>query len=147
MKKVVICANINDEFISSVHKISKVAALKDAEVHLVHCMKNVPYLYDFAATYYPTESQMLGMKTSIEDILMNQKNILTKDNKIGSFKVKVLLSTSPEEKVVTYLDEIKADLVIAVTGERNGIATLFHSSFSNYLNSHAPCDVYIIRNT
>lgn len=147
MKKVVICANINDEFMNSVSKLSHIPALKGADIHLVHCMKNIPYLYDFAATYYPTEEQMEGMKSSIKEMLMNQKDILTKDNDHTNFEVKVLVSSSPEEKVVSYLKEVKADLVVTVTGKRVGISSLFHSSFSNYMSSHAPCDVYILRDT
>ena len=147
MKKVVICANINDEFINAVHKISHITQLKGAEVHLVHCMKNEPYLYDFPTAFYPTEEQREGIKSSIEEILDNQKTIISKESDVGSFQVKVLLSASPGEKIVKYLEEIKADLVVAVTGERSGIANLFRSSFSNYLNQHAPCDVYILRDT
>lgn len=147
MRKVVICANINEEFMNSIHKLSLIPGLKEAEVHLVHCMKNIPYLYDFAATYYPTESQMDGMKSSIKDILANQKETLTKDNDVAKFEVEVLSSSSPEEKIVSYLEEVKADLVVTVTGKRGDIASLFHSSFSNYMSSHAPCDVYILRDT
>lgn len=50
-----------------------------------------------------------------------------------------------KEKVIEYLKEVKADLVITATRGKHGIEGLFSSSFTDHLVKHAPCNVLTLR--
>ena len=146
MKKLVICTELNESCFKELSKLHKRIPLEKTEIHMIYCRKLEPYIYDFAGAYYPSEEQIQSLINSMEEHLQTEANKLNKSFKQEKeIKVKVLSATSPKDRVLSYLKDVKADMVVAVTAEKNGLAGLFHSSFTNYMNAHAPCDVLVLR--
>ena len=56
-----------------------------------------------------------------------------------------LFNSSEKIKVLDYLEEVKADLVITSTKGEQGLEGVFKESFSFWLVEHAPCDVLVVR--
>jgi nucleotide-binding universal stress UspA family protein len=147
MQKVVLCIPLEPKEVERIEKIKNAFLTSSAiDLYLVHCFEIQVYTYEFAAAYYPTEGQLAEIQSATKDILDNVgKKIKSKLNTNSKVNSVFLSSTNPKAQIVKYLKDIKADCVVVATTEQEGIKGLFHSSFADYMNHHAPCDVLVLR--
>jgi len=146
MKKIVVCANIDEKSFKALERLKDHVDLSDASVNLLHywSAESYPLEDNHVAAFYPNKEQAKEISEKMKEELQKQKERL-KGLKPENFKVDVLTSNSPKRATVEYLKEAKADMVICLTPQKGKVEDFFHSSFTNYLASHAPCDLVMIR--
>ena len=145
MKEIVVFSNLDASHLEALKNLKDKISLDHSRLHLVHCLKVEAYSYDFLTAYYPTERDLESLKKAAGEVLNDQKEKLVAGDSTLQFTSEVLTSPSPKEECVDYLKNVKADLAVVVTKERHGLNDIFHSSFSSFLNSHSPCDVFVLR--
>lgn len=147
MKNLVICTELNEACFAELSKLDQRISLADTNIHMIYCRKLEPYIYDFAGAYYPSEEQTQSLIASMQEHLESEATKLEEKLNLESGKigVQVLSAASPKDRILSFIKENNADMIAAVTSEKNGLAGLFHSSFTNYMNAHAPCDVLVLR--
>ena len=141
MSKVVLCVTLNDDSLDQMKKLKGTPLLAYDEVHLVHCFEVQMYNSDFSPFIYPTEEQYPEIEKAGLEILKS----LSENIKASNPELKVFFSQSPHQKMIEYLQEIKADLAVVATRGKHGIEGLFSSSFADHLIKYSPCDIYVIR--
>lgn len=146
MKNIVVCVNIDKKSFESLKRIEEYIQLSSANITLLHVWNKKAYDYpgDMIVAFYPNEAQAKDIEIEMTKQLndqFSQFSGLSQEN----FKTKVLSTSDPKDDVVEILKKEKADLVICLTPEKSVIKNFFHSSFTNYLSAHAPCDVLALR--
>lgn len=122
-------------------KLKNLSWLHDAHLHFVHVFKEEYYPYMVPSTVYPSRDQKPTIKSTIEEIF----DKLSTNLDFAKTSSLCLFHTNPKKGMVEYLDESKANLVICFTPEKHGITGYFHSSFTEFLVKHSPCDVLVLR--
>ena len=146
MKKIVICLNLNQKSFDKLKNLKDVISLDCAEITLVHVWSSRSYIYpgNMIVPFYPNSKQAelieVEMKKKLESQLCHFENTVKKN-----LTTKVFLSSSPHRDIVQYLENEHSDLVVCLTPTKNEFKNFFHSSFTHYLNTHAPCDVLALR--
>lgn len=124
-----------------IDRLEKMEWIKDSKVTLVHVFKEENYPYMVPPTIYPSKEQKVDIEKTIEEIFDNlEKNVPAKEKSSDC-----IFHPNPKEGMVDYIKRQKPDLVIAYTHEKRGLRDYFHSSFTEFLIKHAPCDVLTIR--
>lgn len=143
MKKIVIAMPANEKLqqhlLMELKKIDWLAS--DCDVDFVHIFKQENYPYMVPPTVYPNE----GQKEEITRTLTQIFEGLTKDISFKNKKFHVDYHETPKEGMVKYLVDHKADLVVTLTRKRHSFAEYFSSTFTEFLNKHAPCGVLVLR--
>lgn len=124
-----------------IKKLKRIDWLKDARVTLVHIFKEENYPYMVPPTIYPTKEQKVDIEKTIKEIFDN----LEKDVPAKEKTSDCVFHPNPKEGMVDYIKNRKPDLAITYTKEKHGLRDYFHSSFTEYLVKHAPCDVMAVR--
>lgn len=114
-------------------------------VHFIHVVKKNITPLEFGLVESPDEVTYKEMEPTIEKYLKDEaRKILPPDFK-GGVKFHVTNDFHPEEEVIDLLKELKATLIVVATRGKHGLEGLFHSSFTDYMIKHAPCDVFVVR--
>ena len=143
MKNIVVCADLSQNSLDTLKTLHHNIVLENANLHFLHVFEIHMYNADIVPVVFPTEVQY-------PDIEMSTLNILDKLAKdIGARSeqthLKCFFSHSREEKIISYLNEVHADLVIVATRGKHGIEGFFSSSLSDFLCKYSPCDVLVVR--
>lgn len=142
MKKVVVCVPMDKQNQDAIiNRLGRIEWLKDASLTLVHVFKEENYPYMVPPTIYPTQEQKVEIKNTITDIFNN----LLQDVNAKEKKSECVFHPNPKEGMIDYLKANQPDIVVSYTKEKHGLRDYFHSSFTEYLIKHAPCDVLTIR--
>ena len=142
MKNIVVCMPMDEKAQNAIIKrLAGVDWLKEASFDFVHVFKEENYPYMVPPTIYPNKDQKVEIKQTIEEIFDG----LAKDLALSKKTSTCLFHSSPKEGMVEYLRKGNQDLVISHTQEKHDLKDYFHSSFTEYLIKHAPCDVLTIR--
>ncbi len=146
MKNIYICVNIDNKSFDSLKKVEDYIDMKSVNITLLHIWNKKAYDYpgDMIVAFYPNESQAQDIASEMDKRLAEQFSKFP-DLSSDRFHTKVFSTSNPKDDVVDLLKEEKADLVVCLTPEKRAIKDFFHSSFTNYLSSHAPCDVLALR--
>ena len=96
----------------------------------------VPYVYPYEDQYPAIEQATLSILDSLGESLGIQKNRLIS---------KCFFTYDHKEKMVEYLKEVNANLVVSATRGKSGLAGFFSSSFTEHLCKFSPCDVLVLR--
>jgi hypothetical protein len=146
LKNIVICLNINQKSFAGLKKVNNYIFDKNTNVTLLHIWNKKAYDYpgDMIVSFYPDEKEALAIKQEMKNNMDEQFQMFL-DHSKKHLKSLVLNSSNPKKDTVGYLLENKIDLVICLSSEKSNLENFFHSSFTNYLNAHAPCDVLNIR--
>lgn len=114
-------------------------------VHLIHVVKKNITPLEFGLIESPDEVTYKEMEPTIEKYLKDEaRKILPAEFK-GRVQFHVTNDFHPEEEVIDLLKELKATLIVVATRGKHGFDSLFHSSFTDYMIKHAPCDVFVVR--
>lgn len=142
MKSVVVCIPMDTATQDSIVKrLARMDWLKEARVSFVHVFKEETYPYMVPPTLYPTSDQKKEIENTILQIFEN----LEKNFNAAEKKAECIFHPNPKEGMVEYIKSHQPDIVVTYTKEKRGIKDYFHSSFTEYLIKHAPCDVMAIR--
>lgn len=146
MKNVVVCLSLVDKQFEGLKKIKDLVSLPETKITLLHVWNNMAYEYPggMIVPFYPDEEQSKKIESQMKKVLEDQYDSfagLPKEN----FETAVFSAPNTKEEAVRFLEEKQADLVVCLTPEKKGIKSFFHSSFTNYLAAHAPCDVLAVR--
>ncbi len=142
MKNVFVCLPMDENAQNEIAaRLQRADWLKDSKVSFVHVFKEENYPYMVPPTIYPTEEQKVEIKKTIEEIFNN----LLEKVPAKSKEALCLFHPNPKEGMVEYIKKKSPDTVISFTKEKHGLRDYFHSSFTEYLIKHAPCDVLTIR--
>jgi nucleotide-binding universal stress UspA family protein len=115
----------------------------ETKFYFVHVFNVQIMVNDFTPFIYPDDEQ----KVSIREVVLKQlENIKVKYlNDTFLSAQECLFDSSPKKKLVEYLDEVNADLVMVASPLKDGIEGMFSSSMAEYLLRHASCDVMVLR--
>jgi nucleotide-binding universal stress UspA family protein len=146
MKNIFICLNIDSKSFEKLSRIEQYVQMDNTRVTLVHTWNRDAYAYpgEMIVAFYPNESQANDIEAAIDKKLKDQFShfsSLLEEN----FNTHVFATATPKKDIVDLLKDENADLVICLTPEKKVIENFFHSSFTNYMNAHAPCDVLALR--
>ena len=143
MKNVVVCADLNESSLDTLRTLQHNVVIENSNIHFVHVFEIHMYNADIVPVIFPTEVQYPDIEASTLSILDKlAKDIGTRDEQTH---LKCYFSHSREEKIINYLSEVKADLVIVATRGKHGIEGFFSSSLADFLCKYSPCDVLVVR--
>jgi len=146
MKNIVVCVNTDKKSFESLRRVEEYVQLSSANITLVHIWNKKAYDYpgDMIVAFYPNEDQAKDIAKEMDKQLRDQ---LPKFSGLpqDKFRTHILSTSNAKDDVVELLKKEKADLVICLTPEKSVVKNFFHSSFTNYLSAHAPCDVLALR--
>jgi nucleotide-binding universal stress UspA family protein len=143
MKNIVVLADLNQESLSTLRRLRTDLDLKHAQMHFVHVFEIRMYNADLVPIVFPSEEQYPEIEQSSLAILRQLSDDLGIKSEHSTQKC--FFSHSREEKVRSYLGEVKADLVVVATRGKHGIEGFFSSSLADFLTKYSPCDVLILR--
>jgi nucleotide-binding universal stress UspA family protein len=146
MKNIVICVSLEDESFKVLEKLPQYVDYNNAKIHLLHYWVVSQYHYpgEMLVPFYPNQEQEKEITNKMTENLKAKKKFFA-NLPDSQFVVNVVAAASPKRDAVEYLKSVKADLVVTLTPEKNGIAGFFHSSFTHYLADHAHCDLLMLR--
>ena len=146
MKNVVVCVNIDKKSLAALKKVKEYLPKSNVNLTLVHIWNKKAYDYpgDLIVPFYPNQSQAIEIEQEMKKQLDKQAYAFP-DVEPKNFETCVFSSSSPKSDTVDFLKENKASLVICLSAQKGSIENFFHSSFTNYLSAHAPCDVLNLR--
>ena len=101
------------------------------------------YNADIVPVIFPTEVQYPDIEASTLAILDKLSKELS--IKPEQTQLKCYFSHSREEKIISYIKEVEADLVVVATRGKHGIEGFFSSSLADFLCKYSPCDVLVVR--
>lgn len=133
--KIIVCSPKDRHLQKQLWSMNKAYFSTPCEVHFVHIFNGLL-------------NEKISQETISAQIIENLKEIGTNIlSGIQGVKVEYhcLFDPYPKRKMVDYLKESKADLVITSTSDKHGIEGLFMSSFTDYLLKFSPCDVLAVR--
>ncbi len=131
--------------------MEEIFKLKDSE--MLNKAENIYLVHIFnekSKKHLPQEIQNKDF-TEIENYVIQKLHRLTDDllpghhNRSEERHSHCIFNINEKIKILDYLKEIKADLVISPTQGKQGIEGIFKDSFCFWLVEHAPCDVFVIR--
>lgn len=143
MENIVICADINEASIDTLKNIRHEFLFKNTHVFFLHVFEVHMYNADLVPVIFPAEVQYPDIEASTVGILENLANELKIKN--DQKTIKCFFSHSREEKIISFLNEVKADLVIVATRGKHGLEGFFNSSMADFLSKYSPCDVLVVR--
>lgn len=145
-EKVVLCVSDKDELTRPLLDMAEGELLKGKEVHLLHVFKQEVYAYEFSPYVWPDDRLFEELKLNLQTRLDTLLEKIVPDEEDRKFsQAKIYLHSSPKQKIVEYLTENDADMVVVVTRGKHGFAGLFTSSTAEYLMKFSPCHVLILR--
>ena len=144
--KIVIAAPLEPDLQKPLLRLKNNPLLKNAEVHLVHVFHLQYYFNEFSLYTYPMDDQFPEIEKSVKLGLETlSKDLFQASNAPEKIVTNCFFHQDAKEKMVEYLNEVKADLVVVSTRGKHGLQGIFASSFAEHLNRFSPCDIYVLR--
>lgn len=143
MKTYVLCTTLDKECINTLKKVKTEIDLKNANIHIVTVIQLNLYHIDLSPYIYPAEIQYANLENKAIETMRELGNSLELEP--GKITYKCFIEYKKKEVIKSYLDEVKADLVVVATRGKYGIPGLFSSSLADFLCKFSPCDVLVMR--
>ncbi len=125
IKKIVFASDFNEGSLKIVNKLKKLQSLLEAEIFLVKI--NTPSMF---------ESSRSSVKSMQEFI---------KDHKLENASFEVYNSSSEEEGIIEFAEDINADLIAMATHGRTGFLHLLSGSIAEDVVNHAKRPVWTMK--
>lgn len=140
-----IAISLEEELISTMMQVETLELATDAEIHLVHVVPTILYARGMhpSALTYPLPEERPGIEQAIVDKLKVIAGRLFPRNK--NIVLRCLFGQNEQETFCDYLKEHGADFAVVATRGKHGIATLFDSSFAQYLCRYSPVPLIVLR--
>ena len=143
MKNYVLCATLEEDCLKVLKTLKSDIDLKHATIHLVTVVEIQIYNSELSPVVYPTELQFADIEKSVTKRLLDLQHALGLED--HRTVIKCFFEFNREKKILSYLKEVKADLVVTATRGKHGIEGFFSSSFTDYLTKFSPCDILVMR--
>jgi nucleotide-binding universal stress UspA family protein len=140
--KILVAVDCSEFSIAAVQAVLRQFRPENVELFLLHVVDPKAYvpLYEGAAPDAKRAETLLGTNCNQAEELINRETNLLTD---CGYRVTTSIGEGePRSAIVAYAREIKADMI--VVGSR-GPRGLLLGSVSEYILSHAPCTVEIVR--
>jgi nucleotide-binding universal stress UspA family protein len=142
-KKIIIAVDFDPKALETLSQLKDLEIDPAAEVHLVHVFEYTFMNFDLIP----------GMKLDREELFLIEKAVLEKLNGIRKdlgleqhqVTTKCLLSVGAKQEFVQYIDEVKPDLVIAASQEKQGLSGFFEGSFTAFLTKFSRSNLMFLR--
>lgn len=143
MDNLVICADLNQSSIDTLKTLNPHLLQQSARIHFLHVFEIHMFNADLVPVIFPAEVQYPDLETSARGILAN----LAAEMKIAQDKhaIHCFFAHSREEKIISFLREVKADMVVVATRGKHGLEGFFNSSMADFLSKYSPCDVLVLK--
>ncbi|MGZ3788580.1 MAG: universal stress protein [Bacteriovorax sp.] len=143
MKNIVVCVDLNQNSLDNMKSFQHKLLFENAKVHFLHVFEIHMYNADIVPIIFPTEVQYPDIEVSTIAIL----DKLAKDMGMRDEQTtyKCYFSHSREERIISYLNEVNAEMVIVATRGKHGIEGFFSSSLADFLCKYSPCDLLVVR--
>jgi nucleotide-binding universal stress UspA family protein len=142
-KNIVIAMPLEADLTKTVMSWASHEDFSGSDVSLVHFVRQEYSGYEMTVVTYPDDKVFSEMKPVFETHLKQLSEKIAPGKKAKD--IKVMLTPSPADSMVKYLEESKADLLVVATRGKTGLAGFFGSSFAEHMNKFSPCDVLVLR--
>jgi hypothetical protein len=145
-QKIVIAVPLEENLLSALYEWGKEFDFSEIRsVRFIHIVKKNVTPLEFGLIESPDDSTFREMEPTLKKFLKDEsERILPKDFN-GEVTFEVTNNYHPEDEVIEILKDFEANLIVVATRGRHGLDSLFHSSFTQYMVKHAPCDVFVVR--
>jgi nucleotide-binding universal stress UspA family protein len=143
IKNYVLCTNLEAEGLKSLERVIYDLDVKNSVIHIVRIVEIQTFGNEHYSGVYPEEKDYPALETYTYEKTFRLEEKL----KLNHAKVinKCFFEINREDKILNYLKEINADLVVTATRGKHGIDGFFSSSFTDFLCKFSPCDVLVMR--
>lgn len=119
------------------------AALREAELHLFHCVMTQMVGHPIDGTAIPVAGDLV--KESERCLEKLSQAIEKTHSTVPSVEiVRAVAHGTPEQKVVEYAREHQIELIVMGSHARSGVERLLMGSTAELILRHAPCPVLIV---
>lgn len=145
MMRVLVAVDCSEFSIAAVRAVLRQFSPDMVEVHLLHVVD--PSMYVPLAEGAVHDSKRTG--TLLDRTCREAKEVITRGKSVlvdSGYRVTTRIGEGePRSTIVAYAKHIKADMIIVGSHGRRGLRRLVLGSVSEYVLSHAPCTVEIVR--
>jgi nucleotide-binding universal stress UspA family protein len=142
--KVVISILGEGEEVEVFRSLSQMPLMNQSELTFVTLVRSIEYGYGLGE--YNLIFPVADDREKIKSEKIKKLKSLVEKNLPSNFKAKInfdcLFDENPKEKLCSFLNEMKADVVVMVARKKRG---LFESSFTQYVAKHTDADVMILK--
>jgi nucleotide-binding universal stress UspA family protein len=138
-----LCTTLDDNSIEVLSDIRHDISLKHAIIHFVQIVEIQVFTSESVAAVYPEEKDYAEIERGSTNKMKKLAEAIGLEPDKCVFKC--FFELNRETKIINYLSEVKADLVVTSTRGKHGIAGFFSSSFTDFLCKFSPCDVLVMR--
>lgn len=114
-------------------------------VHIVHIVKKNITPLEFGLMELPDEKTYQEMVPTLKKFLQDEAKKIVPSDYRGEIQYHLTSDFNPNEQIINFIKQLRAELVIVSTRGKHGFQGLFHSSFTEHMVRFAPCDVYVVR--
>lgn len=136
-KKILFASDFDDVGLNAAHKAKKIADENGAVLHLVHVVEPIP------AYAYPGFAGFAEVEVSIKEQATKELQKLSEAIGVKDDQLHLEIGSTKNE-VLRVAQEIGADLIVAGSHGKHGLALLLGSTANAILHG-AECDVLIVR--
>lgn len=145
MMRILVAVDCSEFSIAAVQAVLRQFRPEDAELFLLHVVDPKAYvpLYEGAVHDARRAETLLEANCKEAEELINRGTNLLTD---CGYRVTTSIGEGePRSTIVAYARHIKADMIVVGSHGRRGLRRLLLGSVSEYVLSHAPCTVEIVR--
>lgn len=147
MSKVMFCIDLNEHsFNRMLAEVKGMGTSNITELYLVHGFTQQLFADNFLISSFPAQDQYDEVKKSVIQFLGDFEDKLPESfSKVKIIK-ECVIAPNPKAALTEYAKLKGIDIMYIVTRGVHGVATLFNSSFAEYMIRHAHCELRILRN-
>lgn len=146
MKKVMICVDLTDESVNLMKKrLAELDLSSFDRIVIAHGFELKVFADNFHFATYPQQDHYEEIQEEVKKTLSDFIGKALPESLQSKAVPYCVISMSPKESLAEYATEEKVDRMIIGTRGKKGVASLFSSSFAEFMVRHAPCELMIIR--
>ena len=143
IKNIVLCCSMDEILLQQLHNILAYPFPEETRFHFIHVFKVQLMMNDLTPFVFPSDEQQESIRRFVQGQLQNLRKQLGLHH--TNSVEECFFDSNPRKRILEYLDEVGADLVVATTRPKHGMEGLFSSSFTDHLVKLAKCDCLILR--
>ena len=143
-KKIVVAVALSTDTERTLKLLRGMDFLAHTELHFVHVFNSITYASGIMGypLVFPIKEDRELIEQSVLATLSKISQSVLPINFDGKVIQRCLFGESPKDKFCSYVDEVKADLVIVSTRMKRG---MFESSFAQFVNNHTHASVMFLK--
>lgn len=144
INKVVIAVGMDEDMVERLRPVESMEFLQNCEVHFVTVFNTLNYGFVMGdiPLVYPVEADRKAIELTINEMLKNTSKQILPVGFAGRVVHECLFDQNPKSLFSTYVEDVKADLVIIAAREKKGF---FESSFTQYVGKHTKANLLVLK--